>query len=193
MITTSPDREQIDFVTYFFHGQWYTRQSGNYPTWPAGTGERPVVYVGKLAHGSYHNQEHSGWMAGTPHHCCEYADYRNPNGGTIWANLQDNLVSLRGNPKSWMAADRLGQTFEFEGANYTISNWRWGPHISYCDWWFFGCMDWEHNYAPQTHPTVDTLNWDLGSCSGEGCGATYCEGLMYDANGVYFNQSWPWD
>lgn len=193
VITTSPDREQIDYVTYFFHGDWYTRSHGNYYVYPDGSGERPVVFVGKLAHGSYHNQEHSGWMAGTPHHCCEYADYRNPTINTVWANVQDNLVSLRGNSEPWMLADRIGSTFKFDGSDYVIVNWGWGPHISYCDWWLFGCMDWEHNYAPMTHPTIDTLNWDLLSCDEEGCGDTYCEGLIYDENGVYFNQSWPWD
>ena len=72
IVTTTTDRDAVDYVTYFFHGDWYTRRQGSFYV----EGERPVVKVGKLAHGSYHNAACSGWMAGTPSQCCEYADYR---------------------------------------------------------------------------------------------------------------------
>jgi hypothetical protein len=191
LVTTAPDRSRMEYATYYFHSARYTRRETGIPIHP-GT-ERPVAYVGKLGHGSYHSNEISGWMVGTPHHCCEYADYRNPVSGSVWANLQDNLVSLRGNAESWMAADRIGGTYEYQGKKYKVAaGWNWGPHISYCDWWLFGCMDWVHTSACATHPTVDALNWRIRSCSGDGCGTSDCRGLVY-THSAYYNQPWPWD
>lgn len=186
VVTTTPDRTSVEYVTYFFHGDWYTRRD-----FPA-DGNRPMLYVGKLGHGSYHSRDHSGWMVGTAHHCCHYADYRNPNAGSIWYTTDMNLVSLRGDSESWLRADRVGSRYELNGNDYTVTSWRWGPHVSYCVWYLFGCMDWEHNYAPGTHPTVDRLDWTLRSCDGEGCGTSDCSGLVYPYS-VNFNQGWPWD
>lgn len=116
IVTTSPDREAIEAVTYFFHGQWYTRHAGSYYT-DAG-GERPVAYIGKTAHGAYHNRDHSGWMIGTPSYCCEYADYRNPVTASTWGNANDNLVSLSLDEESWMLADKIGSLYEHNGSQY---------------------------------------------------------------------------
>jgi len=187
IVTTDADRTRADAVTFEFHGDWYTRQYGSFEM----VGDRPAVYVGKLGHGNYHSNEISGWMAGTPHHCCEYADYRNPKSSTIWSNTYDNLVSLRGAEEPWMIADPIGSTYEYQSDLYTITNWRWGPHISYCDFWLLGCWKWKHTYACQTHPTTYNLNWDLGSCSAEGCGTNNCQGLVY-THDAHYNQDWPW-
>jgi hypothetical protein len=195
LVTTSPDRSQVDYVTYSFHGDWYTRS--DFPV----DGERPAVYVGKLGHGSYHSNEISGWMVGTPHHCCKYADYRNPEGTTIWDNTYLNLVSLRGNSESWLLADQIGSPYPYNGNEYIISAWNWGSHISYCDghicacflWWCWcWCANWEQTYACSTHPTTTSLNWDKHSCDGDGCGTNNCEGLVY-THSAYYNQGWPWD
>lgn len=196
-VTTDANRTQADYVTFPFHGDWYTRAAGGFSVDPE-TGLRPMVYVGKLGHGSYHDQTKSGWMAGTPHHCCEYADYRNPHSDTTWWNTYDNLVALAGNSEPWMLADRVGSPYEYNGAEYTITAWRWGPHISYCNFGGDWCSDWEHNYAPGTHPTIGystnpPLGWEAHSCSAEGCGDEYCNGLLYQAGGIYLNQGWPWD
>ena len=155
-------------------------------------GERPKVYVGKLAHGSYHSNEISGWMVGTPHHCCYYADYRNPKESTTWDTTHLNLVSLRGTSESWMHADHIGSPYAYNGSDYLITGWRWGPHISYCNFGGGCCSDWEHNMACSTHPTVSQLGWIMGSCNDEGCGTNNCEGLVY-THGAYYNQGWPWD
>jgi hypothetical protein len=186
IVTTNAGRTRADAVTFEFHGDWYTRQYGSFEM----VGDRPAVYVGKLGHGNYHSNEISGWMAGTPHHCCEYADFRNPKSSTIWSTTYENLVSLREEEEPWMPADAIGSNYTYQGDDYTITNWRWGPHISYCDWWLFGCMDWEHTYACQTHPTNYNLNWNLASCSGEGCGTNNCKGLVY-THSAYYNQGWP--
>jgi len=168
VVTTSPDRTAIEAVTYYFHGDWYTRLAGGFETWD---GVRPVAYVGKTAHGSYHSRDHSGWMVGTPSHCCEYADYRNPDFASVWVNTNDNLVSLSLNEESWMSADNVGSMYEYEGHKYKILGWQWGPLEDACF----------------THPTNESLNWYLQSCSEEGCsGYTFL--CAYSAN---YNQDWP--
>ncbi len=184
IVTTTPDRNAIETVTYFFHGDWYTRRAGYFETWD---GERPVAYVGKTAHGSYHSRDHSGWMIGTPSHCCEYADYRNPSAGSIWSNADGNLVSLSLEGESWMLADHIDSLYEYNGNKYQIQWWRWGPHISHCEFDLFGCWDWDHSYAIGTHPTGDKPSWTMGSCSGEGCSG-YTFVCAYSAN---YNQGWP--
>ena len=186
LVTTSPDRKKVDCVTYYQHKGYYTRK--NFPL----DGERPKVYVGKLSHGSYHSNEISGWMVGTPHHCCYYADYRNPKESTIWNNTYLNLVSLRGTSESWMRADHIGSSYAYNGSDYIITGWRWGPHISYCNFGGGCCSDWEHNMACSTHPTGSQLNWTMGSCNDEGCGTNNCQGLVY-THDAYYNQGWPWD
>ena len=186
MVTTSPDRKKVDCVTYYQHKGYYTRK--NFPL----DGERPKVYVGKLAHGSYHSNDISGWMEGTPHHCCYYADFRNPKGSTTWNNTYLNLVSLRGTSESWMHADHIGSPYAYNGGEYLITGWRWGPHISYCNFGGGCCSDWEHNMACSTHPTGSQPDWTMGSCSDEGCGTNYCKGLRY-SHDAHYNQGWPWD
>jgi hypothetical protein len=189
IVTTDPDRTRADAVTYCFHGDWYTRRWGGFPT----SGDRPVVYVGKLAHGCYHSQEEQGFGDdGTslwPFHCCEYADWRNPVDASKWSNAHENLVSLRGNSEPWMLADRIGSTYEYNGEDHTVQNWLWGPHISYCDDWFIVCVNWTHVYACGTHPTMEDLDWTLASCDEEGCHGYVAGKCVYSINP---DQGWPW-
>lgn len=187
-VTTTPDRSQIDCVTYEFHGDRYTRKQGGF----LAEGNRPIAYVGKTAHGCYHSQEEQGFGDdGTslwPHHCCEFADWRNPVEGSKWYNVNENLVSLRGS-EPWMLADRLGSSYQYDGREYKVLHWRWGPHISYCVFRFLGgCTDWTHVEACGTHPTSTTSDWSLASCKGQGCRG-YTEGCAYSINP---NQGWPW-
>ena len=196
LVTTSTDRSRADYVTYFFHGDWYTRQWGAFYV----EGQRPVVYVGKLGHGSYHtNASPSCWMLGTPSHCCQYADCRNPNASTWWYTDQ-NLVSLNSNSQPWMLADRVGSTYEVNGQQYQIRSWRWGPVHAFCHTFQFiccawddqCCCDWSFVASCGTHPTVDSLDWTIPSCDGTGCGQADCSGLVYPHEADW-NQPWPWD
>jgi hypothetical protein len=188
MVTTSPDRSQIDAVTYYFHSSSYTRHQGSF----AVVGEHPVVYVGKTGHGSYHYQDCSGWMVYTPHYCCEYTDFRESI-KTPWWRTHLNLVNLDENSESWMLADRVNSQYIYDGQCYTIINWNWGPRHAWCNFWFFvECWDWEHNPAISTHPTIKTLHWDIPSCTKEGCGTWDCKGLVYDCD-THHNQGWPWE
>jgi hypothetical protein len=194
LVTTTTDRAAIEYVTYFFHGDWYTRQIGSFEL----VGERPVVYVGKLAHGSYHSQDCSGFGAGTPFQCCELADYRESIKEPLW-ETHLNLVNLDGDSESWLLADRIGSEYMIDGQAYTITGWKWGPLHAWCAYCILStslCVDWEHNTACGTHPTTETIDWTLKSCDGDaGCGILKSEcdydflgGCDYD-----HNQSWPWD
>jgi hypothetical protein len=190
MVTTSPDRSYIEAVTYYFHGNHYTRRTGHFFT----IGERPVVFVGKLAHGNYHNQEYSGWGAKTGLECCEYADYRNPVPSSVWKDTDKNLVSLSLDSESWMIAEQNGSKYEYKGKEYKIlGKWTWGPHISWCSQWIwnpFGddCVKWNHVDGCGTHPTMDPLHWAMKSCSDAGCGSSkepcpeskFDQGWMHD-------------
>jgi hypothetical protein len=195
MVTTSPDRLKADFVTYYFHDAHYTRKNFELE------GDRPVVYVGKLGHGSYHSNEGpSCWMISDPHHCCEYADCRNPTKNTKWQTVK-KLISLHRNSESWMSADRIGTTYEideiikesFPGIGIEeifIRNWRWGPPHAYCHFGRPACLDWGFNYGVSTHPTVKKLDWTMSSCGDVGCGTWHCKWLAY-THKADFNQPWP--
>ncbi|MFN2134340.1 MAG: FG-GAP repeat domain-containing protein [Candidatus Promineifilaceae bacterium] len=196
VITTTPDREAVEWVTYYFHGAWYTRHDPS-PGFPP-EGDRWVVLVGKLGHGSYHNQINQGTGVLTPYHCCEYADYRNPISTTIWRETNLNLVNLDENSESWMLADRIGKPYEYEGQMYEIAGWLWGPIHASCNVTVIECVEWEHETAVGTHPTVDGPDddWKLQSCGGVGCGTDKCENDFLDlpyTYPVFLNQSWPWD
>jgi len=190
IVTTSEDRSIPEYVTYGFHGNWYTRRWGSFYT---RDGVRPVAYVGKYAHGCYHNQDCSGWMAGTPSQCCDYADYRNPNANTWWYSGQ-NLVSLAAHSESWMLADRIGSKYQYLGQEYTIVSWHWGPPHRWCplcpcgdNWWQW---DWSLTHACSTHPTTDVLRWSMPSCHSWGCGG-YRASCPYSCDYDH-NQTWPW-
>ncbi len=196
VVTTDSNRTRAEAVTYFFHGDRYTRIFPDYPVDPFDI-NRPVVYVGRLSHGSWHSDEVSCLWSGEAYHCCEYADCRTPDGNSVWYNTYQNLVSLRGDAEPWLTADKVGSNYEYNGKEYKISYWRWGPHISYCDWQFFGCRDWVHTDACGTHPTIDTLGWEMSSCDETGCGTDRCVVPhwfdQYYPTDVYYNQGWPWD
>jgi hypothetical protein len=202
MVTTDPNRTRADAVTYSFHGHRYTRLSGGFETEPNDDPQgRPVVYVGRLSHGNWHSDPPgtSCLWEGSVYHCCEYAACRTPDVNSIWRTAYQNLVSLRGNSEPWMLADRIGSHYEYDGQEYIISNWRWGPHISYCDNWLFGCLDWGHTYASKGHLTIRPLDWTIASCHNEkaGCGIDRCvvDGWFdqYYPSPAYFNEGWPWE
>lgn len=189
MVTTSSDRSAIDAVTYYQHKGHYTRQDF------AAYGERPVVYVGKTAHGSYHGQEHSGDMAGSAWYCCYYNDYRNPSSPQdTW--FVSPLVSLRGNSEWWMLADRIGGTILIGGESRTIRNWLWGPDHRWCDEGTkHVCSKWAVTPGIGTHPTIRSLDWNMTSCEDQGCSLRNSDDKK--SRGCYlsddsYEQGWPW-
>ncbi len=119
-------------VIYGQHGGHYTRIAGprDAPCTPDGTGrcggshgfgrngDHPIVYPGKIAHGSYHNS--SGSYYGNTNEsegfsqCFYYGDFRNPVSSADMLYTWRNLISLDQNDESWIAADRL-------------ANFVWGP------------------------------------------------------------------
>jgi hypothetical protein len=108
-IYTDVTRTEVLAVKYYQHTGAYTklRRDGEIEF----DGERPVIYVGELAHGSYHDPG-SGADEGVPiaGACVYFGDRRGK--GRRW-DTTSYLVSLAGDEEPWMAADRT-------------ANWDWG-------------------------------------------------------------------
>jgi len=189
VVTTTPARDAIETVTFFQHSGHYTRKQGGFEV----HGERPKVYVGKIAHGAYHDRCKAPECSDAVYslQCRYYGDFRNPT-DTDWWNTSGrsvtsvpgtpvpvvtsaegtSLVSLRSEQESWLAADAIGSSYEPAGGDYTTTQWTWGPHISYCNLSVLGpCTQWVHRNAVGTHPTAENLlTWDMPHCKDDGCG-----------------------
>lgn len=109
MIILSEDTTQVAAVTYFQHGKWYTKFQGNgnllltdntgkntlNETATLIDNTHPVVFVGRVNHGSYNNT-YSGWQT-----CGYWADRRDGKGPTMncW---RSPLVQLKLGEEYWM-------------------------------------------------------------------------------------------
>lgn len=78
--------QKIISVTYFQHGGWYTKNWAN-----VAAGTRLVAYVGKKAHGMYHNSRSSSFFG---YECTYYGDYRNPADATDEYGSWNNLIQM---------------------------------------------------------------------------------------------------
>jgi hypothetical protein len=120
MVILSEDKSKVASVTFWQHGGFYTRIGG--PRNATCTGgnlhgrckgkygfesdaTHPIVYVGKIAHGSYHNSNSLGSIG--PAKCRYFADYRNPSASSFMYT-EKNLVNLKGLQEEWAIADRKG-------------------------------------------------------------------------------------
>jgi len=130
------DRSGIAAVSYYQHNGHYTRIAGIHgPCSPAGTGRcdgsggfdldatHPIVYVGRIAHGNYHNTNR--YLPGRdpnqpdPTECTYYGDIRDPRNSDDYLDSSRNLIDLDWNREPWIAKDRAP------------ANWIWGPDESY--------------------------------------------------------------
>ena len=75
-------------------------------------GSNPVVFVGKIAHGSYHSSNNSVLSKGALG-CRYFADYRNPSKDSFMRTSK-NLVNLKSLKQEWALVDKKG-------------NFIWGP------------------------------------------------------------------
>jgi hypothetical protein len=127
MVTLKQDRSDIAAVSYWQHTGYYTRIAGprDAPCTPGGTGRcessgfsregtHPIVYSGKIGHGSYHNGNSGG-----PGGCGYYDDFRNPASAADYLPSWRRLIDLDGNAEPWIAADR---TAKWVWGNDGISN-----------------------------------------------------------------------
>jgi hypothetical protein len=95
IVTLSDDARSVAAVTFQQHHGWYTRTRGGFER----LGTHPVVYVGRTAHGSFHD---AGGAAGGPWQCGYWSDPRKP-GPSL--DTSTNLVSLTTAQEPWMDAD----------------------------------------------------------------------------------------
>jgi hypothetical protein len=133
-VILTEDRSAIAAISYYQHDGHYTRISvGHGPCTPAGTGRcsgsggfemdgtHPVVYVGRMAHGGYHDTNR--WLPGAdrsapskdPLQCAYYGDIRDPGSAADNFDSSRKLIDLDGNKEAWLAKDRAPAA------------WNWGP------------------------------------------------------------------
>jgi hypothetical protein len=199
MVILKEDRMDIAAVTFWQHDAHYTRISGprDAPCTPAWTGRckeagfersgtHPVVYVGKIAHGSYHDKNdktgHGVWG------CSYYGDFRNPKSDDDIMETWHNLISLEESElkgpkdlrisgldsgtdqsplparnwwdeKNWIDADR-------------IDGWEWGPDG-------VGTHPTQKAPTEKMHACEGSPAWDLGKKAsmydnGPGCYKSEC-------------------
>jgi hypothetical protein len=152
MVIVGENRKQIAAVVFFQHGGHYTRIAGPRaaPCTPAGIGRchgrhgfetynrtHPVVYVGKIAHGSYHDRKSTG--VDGPGGCAYWADFRNPASSKDNMETWHKLVNLDQDPpsESWITKDKTAK-------------WRWGPDSDSCG----------------NHPTRNPPAGNMRACTG---------------------------
>lgn len=78
--------QKILTVTYFQHAGWYTKDWRN-----VAAGTRLVAFVGKKAHGMYHDSRSSSFFG---FECTYYGDYRNPADAGDEKGTWTNLVPM---------------------------------------------------------------------------------------------------
>lgn len=76
---------QMKRVAYSQHSGWYAKEIGNFEVV---NGTHPVGYVGKNAHGTFHDSGGSGG-------CLYFEDFRNPGGNDYHLDSWNNLVQLQ--------------------------------------------------------------------------------------------------
>ena len=183
MRTTTPDRSAVEAVTYHQHGGWYTRWASLYGF--ELVGERPVVYVGRTSHGSYHNPRDACGAAagdGSMTCCCYWRDPRDPprladgsaHPGWEW-DTSIHLVSMRGD-EDWMEFDRGPPP-----SGNPFLDWRWGPSVGICGEGAGGaCLDKKWETAISGHPTrfapLNDIRADLRPPNEQNWCVTLCRG-----------------
>ena len=100
---------KLSRVAFYQHGGWYSLEAGSFET--VG-GTHPVGYVGKNAHGTFHDSGGSGG-------CLYFEDFRNPGGNDYhldtWNNLQ--LLARGSGSPAWMNCTGSGC---FDGIGHPI-------------------------------------------------------------------------
>lgn len=120
VIQVNTQTNRIVSVTYFQHSGWYTKDWRNVPA-----NTRVEIYVGKKAHGSYHDRNTISFPG---YDCSYYGDYRNPNGAADEVLSGNNLVGMYCNMSH----------FSYNGGWGTIGK---GPLHRYRAYWSFAACN----------------------------------------------------
>jgi hypothetical protein len=140
MVTLSDDRTRVAAVTYWAHGDHFTRLAGGFSS----DGLHPLVYVGKTAHGSYHETGGNDFEA-----CTYWGDRRSPGAAPMTMGSWNNLVSLDGNEEPWLAADRIGG-FDWGDDGIDTHPTQEAPNCS------MNAADWSDTFQGFTVPPSET-------------------------------------
>jgi ricin-type beta-trefoil lectin protein len=99
---------QLRRVAWYQHGGWYSHEAGDFQT----AGSHPVGYVGKNAHGTYHDDGGSGG-------CLYFEDFRNPGAKDYHMDTWNNLAPLYrgGGAPAWMNCEGSGC---FDGVGHPL-------------------------------------------------------------------------
>ena len=163
-VILSEDQKRVAAVGFYQHGGHYVRTIGQKGICsPAGTGRcegnsgfytdgvRPVVYVGRGAHGNYHNA--NSFLPGTTgkedpeaFQCTYYGDYRDPMTSADDFGTSRNLIDLDGNQEPWLAKDRAQAQRHWGPDGVSNHPTQWSP------------FDAVHQSACQGTPTYDGFN-----------------------------------
>jgi hypothetical protein len=159
MVTVSEDQQSVAAVTYWLHGDHYTRIAAR-GGFEVEEGTHAVVYAGKFNHGSYFNQGGAGT-------CGEGDDFRNNSNGSHM-DTWNNLVTLDSNAEPWMAHDRVGG-FDWgnEGESVGTHPTQDGPSCSVnaCYWGSLGGAGGAQRHTQCRAGDVDTGVECIGSCA----------------------------
>ncbi|CAF1508670.1 unnamed protein product [Rotaria magnacalcarata] len=98
MVVLTQDCSDVAAVSYYQHNGHYTRIGFD------SSGTHPVVYSGKLAHGSYHDS--NTFSSPTGGECTYYGDFRNPESRAAYLQTWTNLIDLDGDQESWIVDDK---------------------------------------------------------------------------------------
>lgn len=104
---------KVASVTYSQHGGHYTKFAANGQGLLFEGGTHPVVFVGKIAHGSYHDGHVSPLNAVPGLQCRYFEDERSPASATDVMHAATHLVDLRGESEAWLVAAQSAR-------------WEWG-------------------------------------------------------------------
>lgn len=99
MVTLAENDRSIAAVTYWMHGDHYTRLRARGGVDNIEDGPHVVVHVGKTSHASYFEEGGSG-------SCLPWEDFHHD--GSQHLNSWNTLVSLDQDAEPWMASDRAG-------------------------------------------------------------------------------------
>jgi len=157
IVTTAPGGGDVAYVTYYLHGDYYTRKKGSFEM----SEGHPVVFVGGIAHASYHRRAKGTTLPGLA--CDEWSDPASGDGRTYWTG--QHLRTLKP-PEAQLDQWDEWIRREYQEAKFGWS-FKWGPD----------------GVSTKSSRTDIPAEWP--GCKGVGCGKTSSAGV---GSAQHYNQ-----